>query len=434
MERMVGIDWGEESHQVELQTDEGTVVLNESFSTTAEGRQRLRDELLDRCEEPGDIKVGIEDPNCPIVRLLLDAGMEIFVIPPLKLGKLREVYSEAGAKDDVLDAHVICDELRVHRNVFYQLTADQPVIEALRRYYRAYQDATGDVTRYANKLRHLLRDYFPHFLELDWSVNERVMLDLFELVSTPDQVDEVTVEQIKEALGQCRKHSASEILEILEAGTDEVPDRVVDVGKDIACRQARNLRAAKRQRDQYRHNIEQLLEEISEKQKSGELPSAALRSEGRQEAQEQAEGEDEPLSDVEIIGSTLGVGTMTTAGLVAEGFEALVTLDRQLLRRQSIAPVTIQTGKQSSSGQGPPPQVRRRYARNRYLNDTMHQLGDCLQRSNDHYRGRYSAMRDRNHTHGRACRQVTDQYLRVLFAMLRDRTLYDPTMHGATRS
>lgn len=434
MERLVGIDWGEESHQVELQKEDGTVVFNEAFSATVEGRQKLCDRLLSGCEDPQHIKVGIEDPSCPVVRLLADAGMEVFVIPPLKLDKLREVYSQAGAKDDVLDAHVICEELRVHRNVFYRLKFKHPVVESLSQYFRAYQNATEDVSRYTNRLRHLLRDYFPQFLELNWSVKERVMLELFELISSPRQVDEVTLEQVNQALGKCRKHSASEILDILRAETAEVPDRVVDARQMIARSQAQNLRAAKRQCDQYKTKIEALLEEISEKQKSGELPSAALASETQQDAPEQAEGEDEPLSDVEIIESTLGVGTIATAGLVAEGFEALVTLDRQLLRRQSIAPVTIQTGKQSSSGQGPPPQVRRRYARNHHLNDTMHQIGDCLQRSNSHYRARYEGMKERNHTHGRACRQLTDQYLRVLFAMLRDRTLYDPAMHGATRT
>jgi hypothetical protein len=41
------------------------------------------------------------------------------------------------------------------------------------------------------------------------------------------------------------------------------------------------------------------------------------------------------------------------------------------------------------------------------------------------HKARYKAMRSRGHTHGRACRQFADQMLTTLFAMLRDRTLYD---------
>lgn len=38
----------------------------------------------------------------------------------------------------------------------------------------------------------------------------------------------------------------------------------------------------------------------------------------------------------------------------------------------------------------------------------------------------YATLRARGHTHGRALRSVADRWLRILMAMLRSRTLYDP--------
>lgn len=440
MERcLVGIDWATEHNQVEVQSPDGTVIVQEVFPSSSEGFRELRDALLETCQEPSKIRVAIEDPTRGVVRVLLEAGMQVFVLPPRKLDSLRPVYSEAEAKDDVLDAHILCEELRTHEKIFYELVDREPVIATLSRYHRAFEDEKSDVSRYSNGLREMLRDYFPQFLELEWSLTQRVMLDLLKLIPSPEAVQEVSVDQVDEVLGRARKHSAREVLEILSAEGPPMAQRIIDSMAEIAAREAEKLRAALANRRQWESRLRELLEEISEKQKAGELPSAReagneAEPSSERDTENSAEHAEGSLSDIEIALSTDGVGFRTVAGLFAEGFEALVTLDREMLRRQSIAPVTKQTGRQSSSGKGPPPQVHQRYARNRYLTDTMHQLGDSLQRKNSHYRAKYVKMRDdKNHTHGRSCRQLTDQYLRVLFAMLRDRTTYDPTLHGATR-
>lgn len=445
MERMVGIDWSNHSHQVEVQTETGEVILTESYSADCGGLYELRDELLEWVEQPEHLKIGLEDPSRPVVRVLLEAGMEVFILTPPKVDAVRSVYSEAQVKDDRLDAHIICEELRVHRNVFYKLVPRRPVIAALSQYHRALEDTKSDVNRLANRLREKLRDYFPQFLELDWELTSRVMLDLLELIPEPAAVEEVTVEEVDEVLGRCRKHSAREVLEILGGKSPRLANRLAGSIAEIAREDAKQLRTAVQAEETWEERLVGLLEEISEKQKSGELPTAGSLEEDDSSTQKPARGgrasnsgdaeteDDEPLSDIEIALSTKGVGVRTVAGMFAEGFQSLVTLDRELLRRQSIAPVTEQTGKQSSSEGGPDPWVHRRHARNRYLNDVMHQMGDSLQRQNGHYRSKYVKMRDKNHTHGRSCRQLTDQYLRVLFAMLRDRTTYDPALHGATR-
>lgn len=428
---VVGIDWAVDHHQVEVQTADGEVLTNESCGTSPGDLRGLRDDLLERVDRPEQLKVGLEDPTRAVVRILLEAGMEVWVIPPRKLDATRPAYTEAEAKDDQLDAHIICEELRVHERIFYQLTPRKPVVATLSRYYRALQGEKATCTRATNRLRELLRDYFPQFLELDWSLSDRVMLDLLDLVPTPQAADEVTVQQVDEVLRSCRKHSAREVLEILQEGSLPMPRRVVEATAELAEREADKLREAQRAEQAWEDKIVALLEEISERQKSGNLPSAAQTADDSEGESTQGRPD---VSDIEIALSTDGIGVRTVAGLFAEGFEALASLDREKLRRQSIAPVTKQTGRQSSGSSGPDPLVHQRHARNRYLTDTMHQIGDCLQRQNGHYREKYVGMRDnKHHTHGRACRQLADQFLRVLFAMLRDRTLYDSDLHGATR-
>lgn len=438
MEYVVGIDWSNESHQVEIQSADGELEKQSSYSASGSELYELRDDLLELVDQADELKVGLEDPSRPVVRVLLEAGMEVFILTPQKVDATRPMYSEAGVKDDELDAHIICDELRVHRNVFYRLVPRRPVIAALSEYHRAIEDAKSDVNRLANRLREKLRDYFPQFLDLEWELTSRVMLDLLELIPAPSSVASVTLQEVDEVLGRCRKHSAEEVIDILSGSSPPLEERLAESIAEVARSDAERLRHAVGAEQTWEERLIDLLEAISEQQKSGELPSAhRTRPDGETDSSAVCSDSDEDdtpaVSDVEIALSTKGVGVRTVAGLFAEGFQSLVTLDREMLRRQSIAPVTEQTGRQSAGEGGPDPWVRRRYARNRYLNDVMHQLGDSLQRQNGHYRSRYVKMREKNHTHGRSCRQITDQYLRVLFAMLRDRSTYDPSLHGATR-
>lgn len=447
MEWFVGIDWANDTNQVELQTEAGTVEFNQSHSTEISALYELRDQLLEYADDPGAIRVGIEDPSRNVVRILSEAGMEVYIITPRKLDRLRDLYSTGQAKGDALDAHIICEELRVHRNVFYRLVERSPLIASLSRYYRAYQEAKHQLTQLTNRFRELLRDYFPQLLQLDWEVNSRVMLDLLELIPEPEKADEVTLEQIDEVLGRCRKHSAQEVQQILTGDSLQLPERLVETDREIALCQVERIRMAKALKKQWDDRLVELLEEISQQQKTGKLPSGDFESVDTTEESDRCDDTnnsdslsddhapgDRPVSDIEIITSTPGIGHRIAAGVIGEGFEAIVAGDRQLLRRQSIAPVTKQTGKQSSGPEGPPVMVRRRYARNRHLNEALHHLGDSLQRTNGHYRRRYIQMKnERNHSHGRACRQIADQYLRVMFAMLRDRTFYDAGLHGATR-
>lgn len=438
MECVAGIDWASESHQVEFQTDDGELLWNDSYGTDLDSLYGLRDDLLDAVEKPEHLKVGIEDPKRPVVRVLLEANIPVFVLSPRQTNAVRAAYSQAERKDDELDAHIICDELRVHENLFYQLVPQPGVITALSHYSRAYESAKEEVNRFANKLRDKLRDFFPQFLELEWDLDSRVMLDLLELIRTPRRLEEVDAEAIDEVLGRCRLHSAEEVLEILRADAPPLDSQVVEAASEIALHQIEQLRAALRAQEAWSEKVEDLLDDIADQQKAGELPTAFQDKEtGGSEA---AGGSDsgEPShspdrSDIEIALSVPGVGTTTVAGLFGEAFQAIALGDRELLRRQSIAPVTEKSGRTDSSN-GPPPLVRRRYARNHHLNNTMHQIGDSLQKHNGHYRARYVGMRDeKNHTHGRACRQIADQFLRVFFAMLRDRTTYDASKHGATR-
>lgn len=67
-----------------------------------------------------------------------------------------------------------------------------------------------------------------------------------------------------------------------------------------------------------------------------------------------------------------------------------------------------------------------RRACNRRLRDATYDWGRVSLRCDRMRRAYYDQLRQRGHTHGRALRAVVDRWFRILIAMLKHRTLYDP--------
>lgn len=410
-----GIDWGEKKHQVELVDSDGHTIFHKRVSTDPKSLYKLASQLLDVVDnKPERLHIAIEDPTRPVVGVLLGAGFCLFSINPRQVDRLRDVYRLSGAKDDASDAYVIANEKRIHPQVFHQIQPDHPVVAELREVIRACKERSDEATQYLLRLRHHLNRYFPQFLQLEWKLDSRVMLDLLELIPSPEHVEQANIDKIEKALGRCRKHTAEEVFNILRGPGHPLNPGTARGAQARAVQEAQNLRMVIRQENAWEARAKALLERLSELQR--------------------AEQEDKTApTDVEITLSLPGVGVRNTAGLFADGHQAIVERDLERLRRQSIAPVTRQTGQQKHQRRGHTPLVHRRFACSQYLSQTMFQIGDSAQRHSPHYRERYSKMRDKGHTHGRSCRQLADQILRPFFAMLRDRTLYNPSMHGATR-
>lgn len=66
----------------------------------------LCDRLVSVTGDPGMVAVAIKVPHGPVVDALLDRGLAVHAINLKQLGRLRDRFSVAGAKDDRRDARV----------------------------------------------------------------------------------------------------------------------------------------------------------------------------------------------------------------------------------------------------------------------------------------------------------------------------------------
>lgn len=159
---IAGIDWATEVHAVCILGDDGRTI--ERFDVTHDN-SALR-MMVSRFRKAGVTKVAIERGDGPVVQVLIDAGLTVFVVPSRQIKALRTRYGSAGNKDDRLDAYVLADTLRTDGHRWRPLREDHPETKALRAMCRARKDLVEIRVQVMNQLRSNLELAFPGALGL----------------------------------------------------------------------------------------------------------------------------------------------------------------------------------------------------------------------------------------------------------------------------
>jgi hypothetical protein len=407
------IDWGRDEQVVRLRLDDEVVMRKVKHD--AKAYRELCDWLLERVEQdPSRVELALERPDGPLVNLAFAYGFQVMAINPKQLSRLRDAYRHSSAKTDETDTEDGLRALEREPECFRLVSPPTAETYELRRVTRHRKKLVSERTSLQNRLKELIWGYFPAFDKLG-SWGSKWMRQLWWKIQTPEQARGVRPAAVRALLKQNRVRSftAEGVLETLRSPALPTLGPVVQCSVFEVGQVLDQLELLHRQIGECDRKMKQLLEQLADSS-SGTRPS-----------------------DVAILGSLPAVGPVVLATLFGEASELIEARCIEGLRRLGgSAPVTRQTGKQKASAQRwgtLQPQVGRRLATNPYLRDAFFHWGEKAMQKSPHYKAAYSAMRRRGHTHGRACRQVADQLLTVAAATLRDGTLYDPSLHGATR-
>ena len=160
-----GIDWAEDHHDVVLVDTEGALIAKRRIGEDSAGFAllvQLLAEAGDSADEP--IPVAIETSRGLLVACLRATGRKVFAINPMAVSRYRDRHSVAGKKSDAGDALVLAHILRTDMAAHRPLPADSELAQAIAVLARAQQDAVWERTCAHNKLRSLLREYYPGIL------------------------------------------------------------------------------------------------------------------------------------------------------------------------------------------------------------------------------------------------------------------------------
>jgi hypothetical protein len=410
----VGDDWAEDHHDVEILDEAGRRLVRAKLPEGAAGMARLHELIAGHLDDQardagsgmlaaGQVIVGIETDRGPWVVALVAAGYEVFAINPLSVARYRERHSTSGAKSDPGDAHVLAEIVRLDRAHHRPVAGDSEQVEGLKLTARSHQSLIWDRTRQLQRLRQVLREYFPAMLAaLTAGGLELVDADALELLQragTPQQARQLSRSKIVAVLARGRRRDREAKAEAIQAAL-----RAPALGQPAAIETAYAAIAATQV---------QLITTLN-----AQIPTLG-------QVVEQGFSQH---PDAEIYLSQPGLGVVLGARVLGEfGDDPDRYRDGKARRNYAgTSPITRASGRKLV--------VLARYARNRRLGDAVHQWAFCALSTSPGARAYYDELRARKIGHHAALRQLGNRLVGILHGCLKTRTRYDETTAWAHRT
>jgi transposase len=398
-----GIDWAEDHHDVALVDSEGQQLAKKRIGDDVAGFAELMTLLAehgDSLEEP--IPVAVETSRGLLVACLRATGRPVFAINPLAVARYRDRHSVARKKSDAGDALTLAHILRTDTAEHRPLPADSELAQAIAVLARAQQDAVWDRVQAQNRLRSLLREYYPAMLEAFRNVRGGLSAAAARAVlaaaPTPAAASTLTTAQLRALLEHAGRRrgldaEASRLQSVLQAEYLHQPPLVEDAFGRQALALLRQLDAACR-------NAE-------------ELATAAIEN-------------FEKHPDAEIITSFPGLGSLTGARVLAEiGDDRSRFKDARALKSYAgSAPVTRASGKHLA--------VHTRRVKNQRLAAVGYVWAFSALNASDGARAHYDRRKQAGDRHIAAQRNLFNRMIGMLHHCLQIRQNYDETRAFST--
>jgi transposase len=410
----VGIDWGNTEHAVCVLEAQGEVVAERRILHTATALGELVAWLLDVAGgERAALAVAIEVPRGPVVELFLERGIAVHSLNPKQLDRFRDRWSPSGAKDDRRDAWVLARALRSDGECFRVLTVESPAVLQLREWTRTEAELVVELGRLTNRLREQLQRYYPQLLAVVPAADEPWLWAVLTRAPTPAAGTQLSLRTIRALLKahRIRRLDAAAVQAALRTPALVVAPGTVEAAAAHVALLLPRLMLVQAQRQQCHKALDTLLEQLEQlEQLAGPPagPGAGPATTGP--------------SDAAILRSLPGAGRLVTGTLLAEASDVIAAREHQMLRSWTgLAPITKQTGTKKTRT------VHMRYACHRRLRAACFFWAFASLKRDPASKAYYAQLKARGHSHARALRSVADRLLRILFAMLANRTLYDPS-------
>jgi transposase len=398
MRLLVGDDWAEDHHDVELQAPDGKVLRRARLPEGVAGVARLHEMVADAAGvlgcDPGEleVQVGIETDRGLWVAALLAAGYVVFAVNPLQAARYRDRLSVSGAKADRTDAHMLADMVRTDAHQLRTVAADSAQVEAIKVVTRAHKTLIWERTRAQQRLRFALRDYFPAALQAFEDLHAPDVLELLGKAPDPASAARLTLGQVTAALKRARRRNTADKAAAIRAALRS-PQLAQPAA--VTAAYAVTTRASVAVLTTLNEQIDALAEAVQ----THFLAHPAA----------------------EIVMSQPGLGPILGARVLAEFGDAPDRYANAKARKNfaGTSPVTRQSGKKKT--------VMARWVHNDRLIDALCAQAFAALAGSPGARAYYDTLRARGTGHRAALRQLANRLVGILHGCLKTGSLYDET-------
>jgi transposase len=328
-----------------------------------------------------------------LITLLVAAEQRLLYIPGRTVHHASAGYRGEG-KTDAKDAAVIADQARMRRDL-QPLRAGDDIAVELRILTARRTDLVADRTRAINRLRAQLLEYFPALERaFDYSKSKAALI-LLTGYQTPDGLRRTGAARLAAWLRKRKAYNASAVAATaLEAANSQ---HTMVPGQDLAAAMVARLAEEVMALDTEIGNTDAMIEERFRRHRHAEI-----------------------ILSMPGFGITLGAEFLAATG---GDMNAFGTADR-FAAFSGLAPVPRDSGRISGNLKRP-----RRY--NRRLLRACYLAAHIAIRTDPRSRIYYDRKRAEGKRHTQAVLALARRRLNVLWAMLRDHKLYQPTAPNA---
>lgn len=387
----VGLDVGKSDHHA-VALDRGGKVLFDRALPNDEARLR---QILAQLGEHGQVLVVVDQPatiGALPVAVALDAGVMVGYLPGLSMRRIADLHP-GQAKTDARDAAIIAEAARTMPHTLRTIAIDDEQVAELSMLCGFDDDLRAQITATSNRARGLLTQIHPALERvLGPHLDHPAVLDLIATWPTPADLAAAGPRRItarlRKGAPRLAERLAAQIIRAL--GEQTVVVTGTKAAGVVLPRLAAQLAALRTQRDEVAVKVEELVD-------------------------------DHPLHLV--LMSMPGVGIRTAARVLTEIVGKDFTSAAHLASYAGLAPVTRRSGT-SIRGEHPSRSGNKVLKRALFLS-AFAALRDPTSRAY------YERKRAEGKRHNQALVALARRRCDVLFAMLRDGTLYDPPARTA---
>lgn len=397
MERYyLGVDWGDEFHQVWVSDPQGQKVVEKKVMENVEELAELGLWLNGSRAQGIELWAAIEKPAGRIVDFLLDHGVVVYPVNPKALDRVRDRFRMSQSKSDRFDAYVLAEFLRTDHQHLRPLEPNSEPAEELKLLSRDEHRLVRQKTRFLNQLRITLKEYYPRPLEVFVDLESKIALDFLKQYPTPRALSELSRKKWnrfakrEHHLGEER---CQELWEKLHQPQLTVPEHVVRAKAQLLLVLLVQLETLSEAVESYKDKVKSFF---------ASMPAA------------------------ELVKTLPGAKTGTVvATLWAELGDAKGRWQsfRHLQAQAGVVPVTKASGKSHV--------VQFRFACNKLMRHAAYWLAFVSLNQSEWANHYYREQRAKGHSHHQALRALGAKWLKIIFVMWQGHKPYDENYHLA---
>lgn len=378
--RFCGMDIAKDRFHAAVIDVRGQVLWSRSCSMLAEGLQELLEALGSSAES---LVVGMESTGSYFLNLFLalhSRGFDVRVLNPLLISNFAK-RSLRKTKTDKRDAATIAEFLRVHIDV---LPSPPAAAEELRVLARERESLSKQITATKNEIKRLLQALFPEILSV---CNPFTAAALRFLAAYPSK------DAVRKAAGRSlRGLKLSRLRALTPSGLREMAQ--ASLGVSSPCREA-VLRSRIRLLGHLQDELDAVTQNLVQSCQA-QAPAAMA-----------------------ILNSICGLSDVLSAHFLAETHQHSFPAAKNLIAFAGIDPAVYESGQWKGRGH-----ISKRG--NASLRRVLFLMATSTIRRNPVFREVYEKKRAEGKAYRQAVLTVAHKLVRVIHAMLRDRTPFNP--------